>query len=282
MVNPAELHAAQVKYWNGAGGARWLAQRDRRERTRTAFADVLMNRAAAALGETVLDVGCGLGDTSIWLAERVGPTGRVLAADVSAQLLAGARDRLAPYPWAEALHADAATFAFPQGEFDLLFSRFGVMFFGDPVTAFANLRTALKPRGRVCFACWEKNMSMTAVDAARRLLPDLPKPDPDAPGPLSLARPERITHILTEAGFAPPSFEKIAVTIDAAAGEGLDAAVTQTLQSGPAARLLEGQPDDVMKTIAAAVREALEPYEDNGTVNLPAAFWIVKTEITGG
>jgi SAM-dependent methyltransferase len=277
MPDTAQLHAAQVAYWNGAGGERWLAQRDRREKTRPAFAETLITRAAATLGETVLDVGCGLGDTSIALAEAVGPGGRLTALDVSAQLLEVARERLTPYPWAESMLADAATHEFPPGSVDLLFSRFGVMFFGDPVAAFANLRRALKPAGRLVFACWRQNMAMTAIEAVYDHIPDLPRQDPDAPGPLAFARAERLTGILTAAGFDRPGLDCVELTIDAAAGEGLDAAVAQTLQTGPAQRLLGGQTDAVKAEAAVAVRKALAPYQDGGTVNLPAAFWIVST-----
>ncbi len=279
MPDPAQLHADQVRYWNGAGGARWLSQRERREKTRTSFSNVVMTRAAAKPGEFVIDVGCGLGDTSIALAEAVGPNGRLLAVDVSEPLLTGARERLEPYPWAEAVLADASAFAFPTAAADLLFSRFGVMFFGDPVAAFANIRTALKPAGRMVFACWEKNQTFLAVEAAYKVLPDLPPHDPLAPGPMSLAKPERIEAVLTGAGFKTPSLELIEVMIDVAAGEGLDVAVTSTLQAGPAGRLLEGQTEAAREKVAVAVREAMAPYADGGTVKLPASFWIVSATI---
>lgn len=284
MADAAQLHADMIEYWNGEGGARWIAQQARRDQVMLGVAGIALASAAAMPGESVVDVGCGCGDTSVELAKLVGPTGRLLAVDVSAQLLPVAREALAPYNHAEALLADAATFPFPAGTADLLFSRFGVMFFGDPVAAFANLRKALKPTGRVVFACWrtppENPWMMVPLQAAHRHLPPVSEPGPEDPGPLSFGRPERVTRILTEAGFQPPRFEKVDMMIDLGAGKGLDAAVLGSLEFGPVSRAIEGQPESMRNMIAESLREVLTPYAaDDGTVKLPASVWIVRTSI---
>jgi hypothetical protein len=158
------------------------------------------------------------------------------------------------------------------------------MFFGDPTAAFANLRKALKPTGRVVFACWrtppENPWMSVPMQAARKHLPPAPEPGPEDPGPLSFGRSERVTRILTAAGFTPPTFEKVDMSVDLAAGLGLDAAVAGALEFGPAARAIEGQPDAVRDAVAVTLRETLAPYlADDGSVKLPAAIWIVRSRV---
>ncbi len=163
--------------------------------------------AAPAPGERVLDIGCGCGATVLALATRVGANGHVLGVDVSAPMLEVARRRVAAdgLSQAEVLLADAATHRFAAGQADLIFSRFGVMFFDAPVEAFINLRQALATGGRLFFACWRpfKHNDWFAVPF-KAVVPHLPpqeKPEPDAPGPFAFADPERVT-ILGLAGFS--------------------------------------------------------------------------------
>jgi SAM-dependent methyltransferase len=285
MTDAAQMHADQVVYWNGAGGQRWISQQARRDQMLAQFGEIAVERSGAKPGETVLDIGCGCGETSVMLAERVGPTGHVLAADVSAPILAEARARLAPYPQVETALADASAYSFPPGAADLLFSRFGVMFFGDPVAAFVNLRKGLKPGGRLTFACWrdpKENPWMTApMQAALKHVPPMPRPGPTDPGPFAFANDERVAGILTAAGFQPPRFEKIDVMCDLAGGNGLDAAVAASVEFGPASRLLEDQPEDVRDAARASIREMLQEYTVGNDVKAPAAIWIVTSAVSG-
>ncbi|MCR5880984.1 class I SAM-dependent methyltransferase [Phenylobacterium sp. J367] len=146
-----------------------------------------MAALAPSAGERLLDIGCGAGETTIELAERVQPGGAVVGLDISRPLLEAARARAAP-SGVEFIEADAQTHAFPPGSFDGVFSRFGVMFFADPVAAFTNIRRALKSGGRLAFVCWraaaENPVMTTPMAAAAHLLPPLPrKPIPRRRGP---------------------------------------------------------------------------------------------------
>ena len=281
MPDTAQLHADQVEFWNGVGGARWVSNQTRTEAMIAGVADLAIERAAVKPGETVIDIGCGCGGTTLEIAKLVGPTGHVIGADVSAPILAVAAERLAGFPNAETVLADAATYAFPPGVADLLFSRFGVMFFGDPSAAFANMRRALKPSGRLVFACWrppnENPWMVAPLEATYKHVPPLPQLEPDDPGPFSFGKQERVTRILTEGGFNAPHFESVDLTFDLASGQGLPFAVACALEMGPSARALDGQPPEVRDAVAVSMAEFLARFEQGGSVKMQAGIWIVST-----
>ncbi len=285
MSLPAELHAQQVAFWNGPGGERWVADQARMEAMLAPVAEALIAHASVRPGEVVLDVGCGYGVTALALAQAVGPSGRVIGLDVSAPMLQLARarsDGIANVEWVE---ADAAAHAFAPASVDLVFSRFGLMFFGDPAAAFANLRRALRPDGRLVFACWrtaEENpwiqIPAKAV-SAHVTLP--PRPGPEDPGMLSFGDPARVARILAQAGFGTPRFTKLNLTIDLGGGRGLDDATEQALSMRPASEVLLDQPESVRAAVAASVRAALAPYVAEGRVGLPGAVWLVDASQGG-
>ncbi len=177
------------------------------------------------------------------------------------------------------VRADAATHRFAPAGFDLLISRFGVMFFGDPPAAFANLRRALRPGGRLVFVCWrgigENPWMQVPLHAAYAHVPRLPKPEPGAPGPFAFADPARITGILVEAGWPAPTIAPLDQLIDIAAGGGLEAAVVQATCMGAAARAMQDQPEAARAAATDAIRAALAPYARGPRVALPGAMWLV-------
>src|SRR4051794_27854808 len=197
-----EGNADQIAYWNGPGGQRWADRQQAQDILLAPVADILIKRARPAFGERVLDVGCGSGAISIAVAEKVGPTGHVLGIDISAPMLARAR-QIAPSGLPiEFEHADATVYPFPPATFDILVSRFGVMFFAEPVLSFANMRKSLKPSGRVAFACWreprENPLFMAPLQAVYKHVPRLPQLGPEEPGPFAFASEQRVRRILSE------------------------------------------------------------------------------------
>ena len=196
----------QIEFWNGAPGQRWVAYQESLDRVWRPVGDAAIERAAVLPGERLIDVGCGCGATALELATKVGLSGSVVGIDVSAPMLARARERARTLGVAnvEFVQADASTHAF-AGSANLVFSRAGVMFFGDPVAAFANLRRALRPGGRLVFVCFrerEVNSWWTVPLAAAATVVAAEQPTPaHEPGPFSLSDETRLRAVLDHSGF---------------------------------------------------------------------------------
>jgi SAM-dependent methyltransferase len=277
---PGGPNAEQIQYWNETAGPRWVTAAEMVEAHIGAFGLRAMERAGVGAGERVLDVGCGCGDTVLELARRVGPSGRVVGIDVSAPMLARARERAAAAQAAN-VHlelTDAQTHAF-AGAFDVVFSRFGVMFFVDPVAAFTNLLAALRPGGRLGFVCWqtlaENPWFHVPLAAALRHIALPPPPAPGAPGPFAFGEAGHVRGILERAGFADIAVEPFRTALTLGGGGGLDAAVEFLLQLGPTASALRDADPALRPTVTAAVREALAPFVTPAGPRLGAAAWIV-------
>ena len=277
-----EANAEQIRYWNEAAGPKWVALHKVIDAQIAPLGERAMDRAGIAPGERVIDVGCGCGDTTIALARRVGPAGLVLGIDISAPML----ERAAETARAEGLanvrfeNADAQTHRLPPGAFDVVYSRFGIMFFADPVAAFANLRAALRPGGRLAFVCWqalrENPWLFLALQAAAQHLTLPPPPAPDAPGPFSLADPERVRDIVARAGFERIALEDLRTALTLGGGGTLDQAVRFLTEGvGPVSSILREADPALRPTVAAAVRAAIAPFHTPEGVRLSSAAWIV-------
>jgi SAM-dependent methyltransferase len=153
------------------------------------------------------------------------------------------------------------------------------MFFAEPARAFANLRAALKPGGRLVFACWRKfdqnGWLQVPLRAAQEHVPPLPRPGPEDPGPFSFADEARVQRILTEAGFSSVTLEPRDFTLDIARGRGLDEALETAMEIGPTARSLQDQGADVRAAVATSVRRVLQSHQRGDQVPLSAAIWLV-------
>ena len=274
-----DQNADQIAYWNGPGGQRWADRQQAQDILLKPIADTLIDRAKPKAGERIIDVGCGSGATSIAFAQQVGSSGHVFGIDISGPMLARARasaPRELPVDFAL---ADATIYPFDPASFDLLASRFGVMFFAEPSRSFANMRKALRPSGRLAFACWrepcENPFFMAPLQAVYKHVPKLPQQGPEDPGPFSFASEARVHRILGEAGFTEIAMEPHNLALDVAIGRGLEAAVQGALEIGPASRALEGHPADVRAAATNSIREVLSTFARGETVPLPASIWIV-------
>jgi SAM-dependent methyltransferase len=270
---------AEITYWNSAGGQRWVERQQSQDIVLGPILQATLERAQVQPGQRVVDIGCGTGASSIALAERIGSTGEVLGVDVSAPMLARAAERLPPGAPVKFVRADATTYRFEAAAFDLLFSRFGVMFFAEPARAFANLRTALKASGRLVFACWRKldenPWLQVPLQAALEHVPPLPRPGPEDPGPFSFASEQRVRRILAGAGFHSVLFEPRDFDLDIACGGGLEEALDAAMALGPTSRALQDQGPEMRAAVATSIRHALQTYQRGKQVALAGAIWLV-------
>lgn len=280
----------QIAFWNANAGAQWVGYQRQLDHQLGVLGEAMLALADIRPGQRVLDIGCGCGQTSLQAATLVGAGGSVTGVDVSVPMLAHARERARQTAAGAAGHADfvvadAQTDPLGNAVFDRAISRFGVMFFADPVVAFTNIRTALKADGRVAFVCWrgmaDNPWLSEPMRAAARHVPLPPPPPPDAPGPLAFADPARVRRILGDAGFgaidiAPGDFECPMV-----GGRDIDACVDFMFSVGPLSRIILGTDvaDAAKASIRADVRDILLAYMTPAGLVMPAAVWLVSARV---
>jgi SAM-dependent methyltransferase len=284
MTKEADMgNAEQIEYWNGDAGKRWAEEDDTMARLLRPVCEALLDHAPISGCTAALDVGCGGGSQSFMLAERLGSSARVLGVDISEPMLGVARRKHAAPGSAcaqiEFLQADASNHRFPPDSFDLVFSRFGVMFFDDPVAAFSNLRGAMQAGGKLAFCCWQsvKNNDWVLIplQAALQFVPAPEPMSPDAPGPFAFADAGRVESILGDAGFGEIAVQPLNLQLRMSEASELGQAVRDLARIGPVSRLLTGQSPEVLEKVFPAMETALEPCYQDGALTLPASIWLV-------
>jgi SAM-dependent methyltransferase len=281
-----DANAAMRDYWNRVAGPRWAAAPEMRERRNRESIALLLDRLALAGGERVLEIGCGAGALTVPLAAAVG-AGRVVSVDISEPMLGAARKRLEERRLAnvELRLGDAQIAAFKKGAFDIATSRMGVMFFADPTAAFRNIGSAVKPGGRLVFACWgplaENRHWLVAHDeAVRHLGPPLPQPA-NAPGPLAFGDPDHVRTVLTRAGFAEITVERAHPMIQ---GGSPEEEARAALAMGPTARLVEEKnPDAATRArLERDIETAFAAVAVGDEVRLPGTIFLVGARRPAG
>ena len=266
-------------FWNATMGDAWVSQQGVIRDVFTSVTNVSLGAAAAKPGEHVIDIGCGTGDTLLDFAKIVGPSGAVLGVDVSVPMLGFAKHRVAEagYGNVSCVLADAMNYAFEPRWADLVYSRFGVMFFDDPVKAFSNIRSGMKPGARLAFACFrtmpESPWFRVPIEAARPHLPAQPPADPLAPGMFSFASEERVRGILDDAGFREIALKAADVPMH---GKDVAQSMAFATQAGPLPAILEKGSEEQRTRAIEAVREALAANIGTDGRRLSAGLWLVS------
>ena len=266
-------------YWNEAGGDKWVNSLAHIESVISPVGKHLLSSLPLEQTTSVLDIGCGGGLVTSKVAELIGRKGKVLGADISSTILKESVKLFGTIPNLEFQVCDAETHAFETCSYDLVISRFGIMFFQDPYAAFKNIYSAVKPGGFLRVACWkpatENPWMMKASAAAFEVLERPPAPKPGEPGPFSLGEGTLVMDILTKAGFRNITMQPIVEMLNMGS---LEAAVSLMTQLGPASTpLSEASAADKTKALRlmeAALSEALTPEG----VQLVGAFWLVSAE----
>jgi len=278
MSDPAKVNLVGFDYWNSDAGRQWVTQQELIDSFLVPVTNATISVARPQPGERIVDVGCGTGATVFQLADCVGPSGHVTGIDISAPMLDWARQRLKADRRANVsfVEADATSHAFAPASVDLMFSRFGVMFFDDPVKAFANMRTALKPGGRMVFVCFrampESSWFHLPIEAARPHLPALPPVDPEAPGGHTFAHRARLEGILSQAGYHDVTMTARDVPVGAGS---VEHALMYHTRVGPIARLMNAGSVEQRAQAEAAMRKALEGNIGTDGNALTLGVWMV-------
>ncbi|RAS05048.1 class I SAM-dependent methyltransferase [Cupriavidus alkaliphilus] len=271
----------QAALWNGASGQAWVEHQGLLDNMFRPLEAQLVQAAGNAAAQRILDVGCGTGSTTLALARHLGVEGHCTGIDISAPMLAAARSRAQREGIdASFVHADAQEHAFAPASFDLIVSRLGVMFFDDPVRAFANLRWAATSDARLHCIAWrsaaENPFMTTAERAAAPLLPGLPPRRPGAPGQFAFGDRERVLSILQASGWDDINI----VPTDVTCALPEPALVDYLSRLGPVGLALQGADATTRERVIDTVRAAFAPYVHGDTVRYTAACWTITARAT--
>jgi SAM-dependent methyltransferase len=270
------VNEEQAKVWNGPAGTAWVEAQESLDRMFAPFETLLVTEVARTGARRVLDVGCGTGSTTLAAARKAGPGAECTGIDLSEPMIAVARARAQrEHSGARFVVADAQTHGFEPAAFDLLISRFGVMFFENPVQAFANMRGAMRAGGQmrcIVFRDAGGNPFMTTAErAAAPLLPDMPARRPDGPGQFAFADAQRVRGILADSGWSGVDMQPIDVACAMPEAE-LDQYLARL---GPVGLALKNAGNEQRARVLAVVRAAFERYVVGSEVRFNAACWMI-------
>jgi ubiquinone/menaquinone biosynthesis C-methylase UbiE len=276
MVGIYQSDNEQTALWNGLAGRAWVDEEELLEQVFKPLEHLLVEAVVVGPGDRVLDVGCGTGSTTLAVARRFGARERCVGIDVSEPMIAAARARAEREALpARFIRADAQSYAFEPASFDMIISRFGVMFFDDFVRAFANLRRAATDNAELRCVAWrsaaENSFMTTAERAAAAVLPNIPVRQPDGPGQFAFADRRRVYRILEESGWAEIDIQPIDVPCSFPEKK----LIGYLTRFGPLGRVLPEVDEHTRRQVIETVRPAFDPYVHGPEVRFTAACWMI-------
>ncbi|MBZ9907846.1 class I SAM-dependent methyltransferase [Mesorhizobium sp. BR115XR7A] len=277
MSRSAQPNTRQAALWNDASGKAWVEMQPILDEILAPFERLVVDAGYPGEGGNVLDIGCGAGATTLAMARRVGNNGRCVGLDISQPLIALATERTQAEEVANASFevGDAQTYAFESGRFDAVVSRFGIMFFDDPVAAFSNIRQAARRGGKLAFVAWrspaENDFMTTAARAAAPFLPTAPAPDPDAPGQFAFADGAKVKRILEASGWSSIDVRQANLPCKIAEGD----LMMYATRLGPLAAALREVDQATAEKIITVLPAAFAPFVKDGQARFNAACWLV-------
>ncbi len=261
--------------WQALVGRSWAENYRLTDRAFTGLTQRLLERIAEREGHGVLDVGCGAGELSLAIA-RARPAARVVGVDVSPELVAVAQQRGEGLGNTSFVHADAGAWREPGFAPDVVISRHGVMFFDDPVAAFANLHSQASDEAELVFSCFRSPEENPWASDLARLLELPPSPNSTAPGPFAFADPQHVEDILARAGWYGVGFEPVDFAYIAGMGDDpVEDALQMFRRIGPAAPALRALEGEALARAEGWIRDWLAEHRSGDLVAFPAAAWIV-------
>ncbi len=275
-----EVNADQKKFWNESKGKSWVELQPKIDSLLQPIGDVALSKLNPIEGEKIAEIGCGTGTMSFLISDKVGTSGSVQGFDISKPMLNYAEERRINNNLVNINYtlADLQTYKFKVNSFDALFSRFGVMFFDNPIVAFSNLRGSLKKGGRFIFVCWAERLENDWIElptkVASRFLELPPTPPEKSPGPFAFEDKEYVASILDKAGWKSIIFENFSCAHSA--GESLDEAARFLGNMGPMSGPIEASDGKTREKFFDALKLELSKYKTDEGVMMNFSTWIVS------
>ena len=273
----------QTEFWSGSGGEYWVVNQQQMDTMLQPLGEQALARLDLGNVRHLLDIGCGTGSTTLDIAARLSDGARVTGADLSVPMTDYARSRLAPggLTNADFMTCDLQIDQLEADVFDAAFSRFGVMFFDQPVTGFSNIRTAMKSGAPLAFVCWqppsENLWHSLAVATAKQFIEMPAPPERRAPGPFAFAETDYVTGILTDAGFGDIVIEPHTQTVELFSGQDVRSAAENFARINPIiSAFVTEAGEDKAEPLINGLAQALAPHHKDGALHFPSATWLVS------
>ena len=279
----SEVNKNQRDFWSGKGGDIWVERQNAMDTMLSPLGEAALNKLNLNEGENVLDIGCGCGHTTLNIAKRISPDGQVTGLDISKPMLKRAKESANEMSISNASFncVDVQTDDIGEEVYSAAFSRFGVMFFEDPIAAFRNINKSLITGASLSFVCWQSPAlnpwQSLFIEAVKKYV-DLPSPPPRSPSPFAFMESEYVSSILEESNFQNIMIEGHEAEVNMFSGRSLSDSVKDYISINPVVSgMLKDSTEQEKTEIINSAIEAFFPYYSAKGLMFPSATWLVTT-----